>query len=154
MKMIENVCVSLYECKSLSHGDFGNRDEREDIHLEWRWMGCMPCYGSLPAHCKTQDCAFSTSKRIAASMSRSCPCARKKKSHTRSSETGFSDTGFSDTEQVSPQQVFQIRVFQIQVFQIQVFQKQDFFRYRFFTPFIRLPITLQNAQKKIRESFP
>jgi len=77
MKMIENVCMSLYECKSLSHGDFGNRDERDDIHLEWRWMECMPCYGSLPAHCKTQDCAFSTSKRIAASMSRSCPCARK-----------------------------------------------------------------------------
>ena len=79
MKMIENAwnaCVSLYECKLLSRGGFRNRDEMDDIRLEWRWMECMPCYESLPDHCKTPDCAFSSSKRIAASMLRSCPCAR------------------------------------------------------------------------------
>jgi len=79
-------------------------------------MGCMPCYGSLPAHCKTQDCAFSTSKCIAASMSCSCPCARKK-SHIH----------------VLQKQVFRIQVFQIPYrFFRNRFFRYGFFRYRFF----------------------
>ena len=72
---VQNACMSEY------YEAFATRRKR------WYWWHPLrvegmlydaACYRILAA-CETSDCAFSTSKRIVASMSRSCPCAGKKK---------------------------------------------------------------------------